>query len=460
VLSLNITIASYVILGIVAYYGLLFILSFWRRVPPTTHVVGTAKPLVVIVVPARNEEVVIDGTLSAIGSLSYSGSFRALIMNDASSDATGAIAHDWAARDSRIRVIDRTPDEGGRGKSDVLNHAYRLVTKWGAEGDPWLAGKSSADDIVIGILDADGRLAPDCLEIVSSYFEEYAVGTTQVGVRIANSLAGTLTRMQDMEFVGFSWLVQIARDHLGSSGLGGNGQFTRLAALQDLGPLPWSPSALTEDLDLGLRLVERGWDTRFSHLTYVDQQGLDRWRPLLRQRTRWLQGHYQCWRHIPAILRSNGSSLAARVDLTLYLVLVVTVAIVSGTMLVNILAILGAVRVTDDFLPFIPPGIDYRACTLLLSFAPLSAFMVTYQRHSAHPFRWYEVPAYSVIFTLYTYVWLLATIRALARLAAGRREWVKTPRMADWPRGDVGPAQPRAPGGRALSPLNAPGVQP
>lgn len=443
-LSLDTTIPSYIIVGIVAYYGLLFTLSAWRRGPAAADAVGTAKPLMVIVVPAHNEEVVIDGTLSALSALSYSGSYRALIMNDASTDATGAIAHDWAARDPRIRVIDRRPEEGGRGKSDVLNHAYRLVTKWCAEGDPWLAGHNTASDIVIGIVDADGRLAPDCLDVVSPYFDEPIVGTTQVGVRIANSLSGTLTRMQDMEFVGFSWLVQIARDHLGSSGLGGNGQFTRLAALQDLGPIPWSPSALTEDLDLGLRLVQRGWATRFCHLTYVDQQGLGQWRPLLRQRTRWIQGHYQCWRHIPTLLRSSGSSLVARIDLTLYLVFVVTVVVVSGTMLVNMLAIVGAVRVTDSILTFIPSGVDYRACSLLLSFLPVAAFMFTYQRHSAHRFRWYEVPAYSVIFTLYTYVWLLTTVRALARLATRRGDWVKTPRMAE---------------NVALSQLNAPGVR-
>jgi 1,2-diacylglycerol 3-beta-glucosyltransferase len=286
VLSIDTAIPSYIIVAIVGYYGLLFILSAWRRAPDAARGAGRARPLMVIVVPARNEEVVIDGTLSALASLSYSGSYRALIMNDASSDATGAIAHEWAARNPALRVIDRRPDEGGRGKSDVLNHAYRLVTSWCEEGDPWLDGHTAAHDIVIGILDADGCLAPDCHNVVSNYFDEPAVGTTQVGVRIANALSGTLTRMQDMEFVGFSWLVQIARDNLGSSGLGGNGQFTRLAALQDLGPLPWSPSALTEDLDLGLRLVERGWATRFCHLTHVDQQGLSQWRPLLRQRTR------------------------------------------------------------------------------------------------------------------------------------------------------------------------------
>ncbi|MGH2968452.1 MAG: hypothetical protein ACRDK0_05240 [Solirubrobacteraceae bacterium] len=48
--------------------------------------------------------------------------------------------------------------------------------------------------------------------------------------------------------MGFSRLVQAGRDPLGSVGLGGNGQFVRLSALQDMGDSPWS-RCLTEDLD-------------------------------------------------------------------------------------------------------------------------------------------------------------------------------------------------------------------
>ena len=381
-----------------------------------------------LVVPARNEELVLDETLSHIGLLQYSGSYRVVVVNDASQDRTGEIAHRWAAIDPQIRVLDRSPQDGGRGKSDVLNNAYRKVVEWCDGADEWLEGRAM-EDVVIGILDADGRLAADCLEIVNRYFCDATVGTTQIGVRIGNADASTLTRMQDMEFVGFSWLVQIARDHLGSSGLGGNGQFTRLSALNSLGDRPWAPDALTEDLDLGLRLVQAGWTTRFCHLTYVEQQGLDKWRPLLRQRTRWIQGHYQCWKHIPMLVRSSKSNVFGRLDLVLYLVLVVTVVLVSGTMLLNLLAIAGVIQISDRFLDFVPPGLAYRSCSLVLSVLPVVAFMWTYQRHSEHAYRWYEVPFYAVVFTLYTYVWLLATTRAWARIALRRKSWVKTPRV-------------------------------
>jgi cellulose synthase/poly-beta-1,6-N-acetylglucosamine synthase-like glycosyltransferase len=249
-------------------------------------------------------------------------------------------------------------------------------------------------------------------------------------VRIANADRSLLARLQDMEFVAFSWLVQVARDHLGSSGLGGNGQFTRLSALESLGTAPWAPKALTEDLDLGLQLIESGWRTRFCHLTSVDQQGLEAWRPLLRQRTRWIQGHYQCWRHIPRLWRRRGIPLAARLDLSLYLLLVVTVMLVSGTLVLGILGSENVLKVQSTFLVgVVPDGVAYRVVSLLLSTLPLAAFMTSYQLHSRNRYRWFEVPAAAALFTLYTYVWTIATFRAWWRIARRKTSWEKTPRV-------------------------------
>jgi hypothetical protein len=57
--------------------------------------------------------------------------------------------------------------------------------------------------------------------------------------------------------------------------------------------------------------------------------------------------------------------------------------------------------------------------------------MYVYQRHATKGFRIWEIPAAGLVFTLYTYVWILATIRALARTLSGRQNWVKTPRVVE-----------------------------
>lgn len=425
--TVDLTVVSWIIAIIVGYYLLLFLASWFRRRPPTTAAATT--PLMVLLVPARNEELVLDGTLDALVALDYVGEHRVLVVDDASVDATPTIAAAWAARDARIRTSRRVPPEAGQGKSEVLNHANRLVGEWLTAGDPWLGGRAPGD-IVLVIVDADGRLDRHALTTVAPYFADPHVGSVQIGVRIANADTNALARMQDIEFVGFSWLVQIARDWIGSSGLGGNGQFTRLSALRALGPDPWHRGALTEDLDLGLRLVAAGWRTRFCHLTYVDQQGLTAWRPLLRQRTRWIQGHYQCWRHLVPLARSGRVPLVARLDLMLYLVLVVTVVLVSFTVVVGALGTVGVVQVRNDFLLWVPYGVPRRAVSLLLSVLPVTVFLGTYQRHSAHPFRWHQLPAAALAFTVYGYVWFFVSVRALANLALRRNAWVKTPRLA------------------------------
>lgn len=424
---LDLTWPSYFISAVVLYYGLLLLIAKTAR-----HVVAIGDetgPSFVLVVPARNEELVIEETIENLASLDYHD-LRVLVMNDGSIDRTSQIAHGLASEaEGRVVVCDRHPTEAGRGKSDVLNHAARFITEALAGRDPrfpeWQQG-----DVVVGIVDADGRLEPDSLRVVAPYFTDLSVGSVQIGVRIGNAAAGLLTRLQDMEFVGFTYLVQVARDHLGSSGLGGNGQFTRLTALASIGPVPWTPTALTEDLELGLSLVELGWRTRFCPDTFVSQQGLTKWRPLLRQRTRWIHGHYQCWKHVPRLLLARRVAWRARLDLITYLLLVVTVVVVTFNLVVSVLSIAGVVTAENNFLAFISD--DYLRSILAELFAlfPLIIFLHTYQRHSGRPFAWYELPAYGIAFTAYSYVWVISTARAWARLITRRGSWVKTPRVA------------------------------
>ena len=302
--------SSWFVAGVVIYYAALWIvaLATRHRAPRNDF-----HPAVVLLVPARNEELVIGDTVRSLLDLDYDD-LTIMVLDDGSEDRTYEIVSDVATEDSRIILVHRGPDIAGTGKSDVLNHGYRLVREMIGSSEGRLAGRGT-DEVLIGIVDADGWLDRETLRAVAPYFADPKTGQLQIGVKIYNAAENVLTRMQDMEFVGFTSLVQVARDRIGSSGLGGNGQFTRLAALIDLGGVPWNPTSLTEDLDLGIRLVLRGWVTRFTSAVSVHQQGLTQWRPLLRQRTRWIQGHYQCWRYLPALAASRRACLVARADL-------------------------------------------------------------------------------------------------------------------------------------------------
>ena len=158
--------------------------------------------------------------------------------------------------------------------------------------------------MIVAVLDADGRLAPNALIEVAPFFADPAVGGVQIGVRMYNAKEKLLARMQDFEFVTFTEVFQRARQRIGSVGLGGNGQFNRLSALRSLGSAPWT-KCLTEDLDLGIQLLTRGWLNCYCPTTHVSQQAVVQFRRLVRQRSRWYQGNLQCWRRIPEIVRSG-----------------------------------------------------------------------------------------------------------------------------------------------------------
>jgi 1,2-diacylglycerol 3-beta-glucosyltransferase len=428
-MTLNLTPVSYLVSGFVIYYLVLYAASLRRRPQPTLgrH---ERSPLVVLVVPACDEELVIENTLRNLCSLEAPGELRVIVMDDASEDQTARIVSSWAQANPRVRLVSRQRPHARCGKGVALNHAFQLLLEWHGLNDPFLANEP-LEDIVVGIVDADGCLDPDTLARVLPYFSDPSVGQAQIGVSIANSPDAILPRLQDIEFVGFSGLVQVARDYVGSAGLGGNGQFTRMAALLSVGSNPWTAGSLTEDLELGLRLVSRGWRTRFCPGVFVHQQGLTRVRPLLRQRTRWIQGHYQCWRYIPSLWRAKGAPVVGRLDLMLYLLLVTNIVAVFTLGLVSVLAYSLDVPVVDHSLDFITDDGTHRLVTFLLCAGPLLTTMATYQRLSPHRLKFWEIPAYSLMFTLFSYlVWVTATFRAWGRMLRRRSGWVKTPRVA------------------------------
>ena len=113
--------------------------------------------------------------------------------------------------------------------------------------------------VIVVVVDADGRIAPTAPHFVAAHFEDPQVGGVQALVRIYNR-TGFLTQMQDVEFSVYGSVYQAGRNHAGTAGMGGNGQFNRLSALDAIadGDGPWR-NRLTEDQDLGLRLLAAGW---------------------------------------------------------------------------------------------------------------------------------------------------------------------------------------------------------
>ena len=74
------------------------------------------------------------------------------------------------------------------GKGAALNTGFRQLLH---EVGYW-----PADKVLVGIMDADGRLDPQAPDRVAAYFAEADVGAVQVAVRINNRHDSVLARLQ------------------------------------------------------------------------------------------------------------------------------------------------------------------------------------------------------------------------------------------------------------------------
>jgi len=403
------------------YTLVLFGLSRRRHPPP-----GSVPPALffVFVVPCRNEEIVIGQTLDRLLASKVAGfdGFAVLVVDDGSDDATAAIAK--AVGDPRIWILSRRLPEARQGKGHALNAAYRHL-----RDSDLLAGRELSD-VVVCVLDADGRLQPNALYEVAPYFNDPRAGAVQVGVRMYNAGENRLARLQDVEFVTFTEIFQRGRQLIGSVGLGGNGQFARLTALMDLGDAPWT-DFLTEDLDLGIRLLIHGWTNNFCPRTHVNQQAVTSLRRLLRQRIRWFQGHLQCWARLPGILRSD-LAVTTTVDLVQHLLspaLLLLLSIpVAGFYLAVVLGLVLAPHQLRIAL-FTGNGVPFVLLYMLtFGLAPIYAYSYWLRDREI---RFIRALGLAHLYTLYTYLWIPAGWWAVVRIVFGRRGWAKTARTID-----------------------------
>jgi 1,2-diacylglycerol 3-beta-glucosyltransferase len=362
----------------------------------------------VFLVPALNEERVIGKTLSSL--LALSGQFLILVVDDASDDGTVRAIAPFLEED-RVRLLRRPPEQARRGKGASLNAGYSEIQRLG------LAARYGPENVIVVVFDADARVDPAFLQAVAPYFRDPRTAGVQCAIRMYNAGRNLLTSWQHLEFVVWGELFSRAKDRLGSATLGGNGQCTRLSALASLGDEPWRPS-LTEDLDLSLRLLVNGWRLRFCPSVAVWQEAVPGLRALVRQRSRWLQGHLAAWHHLPNLLRSR-LPLHTRLDLAVFLVLPIVNAPVG-------LASVGSWGVFWLDLGFWGAPELLTWYLLCFGMVPLTAHAMGRARRE-RPDR---VLVHAHLLMFYSYVWLLASVAAVWNIVLGRRAWVKTSRVA------------------------------
>lgn len=376
---------------------------------------------VICIVPCLNEGVVVAETVTRL--LKLDEKLDIVVVDDASDDETPQVLR--RIRDPRVHVVRREFPNARVGKGAALNQALAQISASVKELD------IDSSEVVIAVFDADGHVDPGVLEAVRPWFTDSEVGAVQIGVRINNRNRSLVARFQDIEFAAYTEIFQYARNFLTSTGLGGNGQFVRLSALESLGPNPWS-NCLTEDLDLGMRLRLNDWRSIFEGSVAVHQQGLHQIGRLIRQRTRWFQGHLQSWGLLRPVWSSN-LPLAAKLDMSGHLILPVAMLLISVGVFASLIALVrNLVLAPSATLSLLMAG-PFVPWWYLLGFVATPLIAGAYWR--AEPeVGFVRGLLLSHAYSFYTWIWVPAGWKAVYRQLLGLGGWAKTDRTQE---GDI-----------------------
>ncbi len=263
----------------------------------------TSEPSVSILIPACNEERVIGRILKRMSELSYPiNKFQVIVIDDASADATGAIADQFARSCSRIEVLHRNQSEGRRGKASALN-----------------AGLKKANGEVVLCFDADYYPNRDIVQKLVKEFADPEVGAVQGRVTVLNEPKSLVTRLVSLERIGGYRVDQEARDKLGLiAQFGGTVGGFRRDLLESLGA--WDESILAEDTDITYRVYLAGYRVRYVGDAECYEEAVETWRAYWRQRYRWSRGHMQCaFKHSWNVITSRKLGLKSKLDAILLL---------------------------------------------------------------------------------------------------------------------------------------------
>ena len=271
----GIMIALFLIFGLVVLirYLVLLFAAIYEVVMGRHQPAAAWTPSVSIIMPAFNEEGLIEESLTSLAAIDYPD-YEIILVDDGSTDGTTNIARQVAAKYPQIHfdII----SQSNAGKAWALNTGIIH-----ARGD------------LIVCVDSDSKLNQQALRIGVEYFKDPRVGAVGGFVDIIN-LNKVITLFQQLEYL-------ISQNFLrrGLSAFnivtvipGPIGMF-RKEAIREVGGYNASSDCYAEDAELTVRLLASGWrvkgDTRMVAYTEAPETLFT----LLRQRYRWKRGIFQ-----------------------------------------------------------------------------------------------------------------------------------------------------------------------
>ncbi len=150
---------------------------------------------------------------------------------------------------------------------------------------------TAADADVIGIIDADYVVQSDWLKDLVPLFRDPTVGLVQAPQDHRDSERSVMHFAMNGEYAGFFDIGMVQRNEFNAIIVHGTMCLVRRAAIEAAGG--WSSDTICEDTDLGLTLLELGWQTHYTNRRYGHGLLPDSFEAYKKQRHRWAYGGFQ-----------------------------------------------------------------------------------------------------------------------------------------------------------------------
>jgi len=258
------------------------------------------QPTVAVLVGCRDEELVIDGLVTALLALDYpTDRLTLVVVDDGSTDGTGERLDAWAASSPRLTILHR---EGGTGKSDALNEALSLV-----------------DAEIVVVFDADHEPASNVLRRLVRHFRDPQVGAVMGRCVVRNGTDSSFASTVFVDYLSGYLVNEYGRQAIFElPAYGGANCAVRADVLRALDG--WNPDTVTEDTDLTLRVLLAGRRVRYDPTAVDFEEAVVSMHRFWRQRYRWARGHQTVlrdyWRDV---LRSKHLSIVEKVETMMFL---------------------------------------------------------------------------------------------------------------------------------------------
>jgi exo-beta-1,3-glucanase (GH17 family)/cellulose synthase/poly-beta-1,6-N-acetylglucosamine synthase-like glycosyltransferase len=233
-------------------------------------------PKVAIHIPAcREPPEMLKATLDAVARLTYPN-FECIIVVNNTPDAAmwQPVEEHCRTLGERFRFINAPKLEGYKAG------ALRLAL-----------AQTSRDAEIIGVIDADYAVTPDWLTDLVPVFVDTKVGLVQAPQDHRDGKRSPLHYAMNGEYAGFFDIGMVQRNESNAIIVHGTMCLIRRTALEAAGG--WSSDTICEDTDLGLTILELGWQAHYANRRYGYGLLPDTFEAYKKQRDRWASGGFQ-----------------------------------------------------------------------------------------------------------------------------------------------------------------------